>query len=217
MGAAAVFFFVERGSVAPRYRTALTLSGLIVGIAAFHYSYMKTTYVPGEVFPTEYRYIDWIITTPLMLLKFPALLGLRGASRGLLAGLIGLDVIMIATGYLGEIGIAPWLFFSVGTLAWLGIVGMLYSTVRDRAASADEHTRWAIKALSLFVTVGWAIYPLGFVLRVVNPELGDITQLVYNVGDVVNKVGFGLVAYAAAVAATRADAEKTENVRPLAA
>jgi hypothetical protein len=75
MGAAFVFFMAERNSVAPQYRTTMTISALIVGIAAFHYYYMRGVYADyGEV-SIEYRYMDWIITVPLMALKFPSLVG----------------------------------------------------------------------------------------------------------------------------------------------
>ncbi len=74
MGAAFVFFMSERGNVAPQYRTTMTISALIVGIAAFHYYYMRGVYADyGEV-SIEYRYMDWIITVPLMALKFLSLI-----------------------------------------------------------------------------------------------------------------------------------------------
>jgi bacteriorhodopsin len=210
MGAAFIFFLVERGSVAPEHRTAVTISALIVGIAAFHYYYMKSTYVPGQDFPTEYRYIDWIITTPLMLIKFPVLIGLRQGAGSLLAKLVVLDVIMILTGYLGEIGIAPLPMWIVGTLAWFGIIGLLFTTVKGMASTADEATRGAIKTLSGFVTIGWAIYPIGYLVRFYGGDMGaDITQLVYNIGDAVNKIGFGLVVWYAARAASRSAERRT--------
>ena len=75
MGAAFVFFMAERNSVAPQYRTTMTISALIVGIAAFHYYYMRGVYTDLGSVSIEYRYMDWIITVPLMALKFPSLVG----------------------------------------------------------------------------------------------------------------------------------------------
>ena len=74
MGAAFVFFMSERSNVAPEYRTTMTISALIVGIAAFHYYYMRGVYTDLGTVSVEYRYMDWIITVPLMALKFPCLL-----------------------------------------------------------------------------------------------------------------------------------------------
>ena len=87
MGAAFVFFMSERNNVAPQYRTTMTISALIVGIAAFHYYYMRGVYADyGEV-SVEYRYMDWIITVPLMALKFPSLVGKGAITDKKVAGL----------------------------------------------------------------------------------------------------------------------------------
>ena len=110
MGAGTLFFFLERSNVPAKYRTTLTVSGLITGIACFHYFRMAEIYAGGG-FPTEYRYIDWIITTPLMLIKFPLLLGLGSKGKKLFTQLIALDVVMIATAYVAEVS-------AVGSISW---------------------------------------------------------------------------------------------------
>ena len=110
MGAAFVFFMSERNNVAPEYRTTMTISALIVGIAAFHYYYMRGVYVDTQVVSTEYRYMDWIITVPLMALKFPSLVGKDAITdeKFLGMGFTGVcftgALIMIGFGYLGESG-----------------------------------------------------------------------------------------------------------------
>ena len=111
MGAAFVFFMSERNNVAPQYRTTMTISALIVGIAAFHYYYMRGVYVDHQMVSIEYRYMDWIITVPLMALKFPSLVGKDAITDAKFAGLgfTGIcftgALIMIGFGYLGEAGI----------------------------------------------------------------------------------------------------------------
>ena len=87
MGAAFVFFMSERSNVAKEYRTTMTISALIVGIAAFHYYYMRGVYVDHQVVSIEYRYMDWIITVPLMALKFPSLVGKDAITDAKFAGL----------------------------------------------------------------------------------------------------------------------------------
>ena len=109
MGAAFVFFMAERNNVAPQYRTTMTISALIVGIAAFHYYYMRGVYVDHQVVSIEYRYMDWIITVPLMALKFPSLVGKDAITDDKFAGMgfTGIcftgALIMIGFGYLGEL------------------------------------------------------------------------------------------------------------------
>lgn len=92
--------------------------------------------------------------------------------------------------------------FVVGCGGWLGILTYLYTGIRKQANLADSETRKAIILLTKFVTAGWLIDPVGYVLRAVQPDLGDLCQLVYNLGDVLNKVGLGIVVYAAGVAST---------------
>ena len=87
MGAAFVFFMSERNNVAPQYRTTMTISALIVGIAAFHYYYMRGVYAEWGEVSVEYRYMDWIITVPLMALKFPSLIGKDAITDKKVAGL----------------------------------------------------------------------------------------------------------------------------------
>jgi len=141
MGAGALFFFLERTSVPVAYRSVLTVAGLVCGIACFHYFRMGATYAAGD-FPTEYRYIDWIITTPLLLVKFPLLLRLGKAGRGLLVQLVSLDVVMIVTAYIAEVspvgGGLWWGFFLIACVAELASVGLLYGKMSGVIRSAPE-------------------------------------------------------------------------------
>ena len=136
MGAAFIFFMSERNNVAPEYRTTMTISALIVGIAAFHYYYMRGVYVDSCmdgieacVVSTDYRYMDWIITVPLMALKFPSLVGKDAITDNKVLGLgftgvcfVG-AIIMIAFGYLGEIGeIDAMLGLVLGGVGWAMIM-----------------------------------------------------------------------------------------------
>lgn len=193
MGGAALFFLAARRRVAPPYRAALALSGFIAGIAAMHHCAMAGAYAPGMAYPTAYRYIDWMLTTPLMLMVFPALVEHRG--QRLVALLLPLNILMLVAGYLGESGLAPWLCLAVGVAAWTGILAVLWGAVFPTAAALDGTTRRMVRALCTLVTGGWAIYPLGYAARAADPGLVDLVQLVYNGGDMVNKIGCGAVVY----------------------
>ena len=67
MLAATAFFFMERGTVNPAWKTSVTVAGLVTGIAFIHYMYMREVWVATGDSPTVYRYIDWLITVPLQL------------------------------------------------------------------------------------------------------------------------------------------------------
>ena len=219
MGAAFVFFMAERSSVAPQYRTTMTISALIVGIAAFHYYYMRGVYADyGEV-SIEYRYMDWIITVPLMALKFPSLVGKEAITDDKFLGLgfTGIcfsgALIMIGFGYLGESGaIDGMLGLILGGVGWAMIIvatGTPWSSGKgvDNSKIAPE-LMWSTNALRWFICVGWVIYPIGYLF---NPEAGvsdavsaELMAVLYNIADMINKIGFGVVAWMGAKKATEA-------------
>lgn len=224
MGAAFVFFLASRDSVAPEYRTALTISALIVGIAAFHYFYMKGLYtdtlplyaaagaVPSDLARQSFlgiinfRYMDWLITTPLLVAKIP-LAAAAGRKVGkIITYLIIADLIMIIAGFIGEqqltatgVAVGSRLFWGfISTIGYVGIVYFLYTTVREMAKTAEPEEQWAVKLMSLFVITGWGIYPLGYMIPALFPQFDlNIVHVVYNLGDQINKIGPGIVLYLA--------------------
>ena len=219
MGAAFVFFMSERNSVAPQYRTTMTISALIVGIAAFHYYYMRGVYADYGSVSIEYRYMDWIITVPLMALKFPSLVGKDAITDAKFLGMGFTGVcftgalIMIGFGYLGESGaIDGMLGLILGGVGWAMIIvatGTPWSSGKgvDNVKNATE-LMWSTNALRWFIVVGWVIYPIGYLF---NPTAGisdavsaEIMAVLYNIADVINKIGFGIVAWMGAKKATEA-------------
>ncbi len=220
MAAGTIFFFLERSNVPKKYRTTMTVAGLITGIAAFHYYRMAYIFAGGG-FPTEYRYIDWIITTPLLLVKFPLLLGLGSRAKGLFTKLIVLDVAMIVTAYIAEVspigGVAWWSFFLVACVFELLIVAVLYFQMGGAIDNAPRPIANSARLMRQFVLIGWVIYPVGFLMALTGEYGGSLRELFYNVADVINKVGFGLVAYNGikALAASEQFNEEKEDAREL--
>ena len=219
MGAAFVFFIVERNNVAPQYRTTMTISALIVGIAAFHYYYMRGVYADYGTVSIEYRYMDWIITVPLMALKFPSLVGKDAITDDKVAGLgftgicfLG-ALIMIGFGYAGEAGMMnEYLALALGGMGWAMIIvatGTPWTSGKgvDNSKIAPE-LMWSTNALRWFIVVGWVIYPLGYLF---SPEVAiseavsqEVMAVLYNTADMINKIGFGVVAWMGAKKATEA-------------
>jgi bacteriorhodopsin len=227
MGAAFVFFMSERSNVAPQYRTTMTISALIVGIAAFHYYYMRGVYTDLGSVSIEYRYMDWIITVPLMALKFPSLVGKDAITdaKAFGMGFTGIcftgALIMIGFGYLGESGAMGDLVGSdslggilglvLGGVGWAMIVvatGTPWSSGKgvDNDKIAPE-LKWSADALRWFIVVGWVIYPIGYLFSP-GAEMLDGNQelmaVAYNIADMINKIGFGVVAWMGAKKATEA-------------
>lgn len=210
MMAASVFFFFEMGNTNPKWRTSILVSGLITFIAAVHYYYMRGYNLETGDSPTFFRYVDWILTVPLMCVEFYLITRKAGAKIGLMWTLITASLVMLVTGYFGETidrdnsvmwGVISGLaYFYIVYLIWFGDVAKL-------AQNAGPQVAKAVKILAWFVLVGWAIYPLGYILGtpgglfgmqlVSDPAAASASMdIVYNIADAVNKIGFGLVIYA---------------------
>ena len=102
MMAASVFFFFEMSNVDKKWRTSILVSGLITFIAAVHYYYMRGYNLDTGESPVFFRYVDWILTVPLMCVEFYLITKKAGAKIGLLWRLIFASVVMLVTGYIGE-------------------------------------------------------------------------------------------------------------------
>jgi bacteriorhodopsin len=102
MLAASIFFIVERGTVNDKWKTSLLISALITFIAAVHYFYMRGVWLETHESPTQFRYIDWTLTVPLMCIEYFLILKPAGAKTGMLSRLIFGSVVMLVAGYIGE-------------------------------------------------------------------------------------------------------------------
>jgi sensory rhodopsin len=161
--------------------------------------------------PTFFRYVDWLLTVPLMCLEFYLITQKAGAKQGLLWKLIAASVFMLVTGYVGE-AIYPtetqsWFWGALSGAAYFYIVYLIWvGDVAKLAQSSSPAVSTAVRTLGWFVLVGWAIYPLGYILGtkgglfgmqiVADPAAAShAMDVVYNIGDAVNKIGFGIVIY----------------------
>ena len=209
MMAASVFFFFELSNTTQKWRTSVLVSGLITFIAAVHYYYMRSYNLETGESPTFFRYVDWILTVPLMCVEFYLITKKAGAKIGLLWKLIFLSLVMLVTGYLGETIYrdASVLWGTISGAAYFYIVYMVwFGEVADLAQTAGPQVAKATRVLGWFVLVGWAIYPLGYMLGtpggLFGIQLVSDTQaalkamdITYNIADAINKIGFGLVIY----------------------
>ena len=203
MLAATAFFFMETGNVASGWRTSVIVAGLITGIAFIHYMYMREVWVSTGDSPTVYRYIDWLITVPLQMVEFYLILAAVGkANSGMFWRLLIGSLVMLIGGYLGEAGyINSTLGFIIGITGWVYILYEIFSGESGKAAakSGNKALVTAFGALRMIVTVGWAIYPLGYIFGYLTGGVDSETlNVVYNLADFINKIAFGLVIWAAA-------------------
>ena len=214
--ASTVFFFLERDRVAAKWKTSLTVSGLVTLVAAVHYFYMRDVWVATGSTPTVFRYIDWLITVPLLMIEFYLILSaITKVPTGVFWRLMVGTLIMLVGGYLGEAGyLKVWPAFIIGMAGWAYILYEIFfgQAGKINAQSAPPAVQSAFNTMRWIVTIGWAIYPIGYFFGYLtgsSPETSaNALNIIYNAADLLNKVAFGLIIWSVAVSETESPAGK---------
>ncbi|MQG04519.1 MAG: biphenyl 2,3-dioxygenase [SAR202 cluster bacterium] len=205
---ASVFFFFERGEVAAKWRTSVTVAGLVTFIAFFHYMTMREQSIWYDQLQggglTSLRYVDWLVTVPLQIVEFYLILKVVGkVTSSLFWQLLAGSAVMLIGGLIGELESSLNLIgFIIGMVGWLYVVYLIFAGGAAKASSDSKNAavQSAFNSLKLIVLIGWAIYPIGYVIG--NFDLVtdgiQIMNIVYNFADLINKAAFGLVIWAAA-------------------
>ena len=205
MVAATYFFTVERDRAEGKWKTSLTVAALVTGIAAIHYFYMRGVWVSTGESPLVFRYVDWLLTVPLQIIEFYLILAAIAVVRAALFWkLMIASLVMLIFGFLGELGaMSYWPAFAIGMAGWLYIIYEIFAGEASQisAANGTAASQTAFNALRLIVTVGWAIYPIGYILGAAEGGAAGL-NLIYNLADFVNKIAFGVVIWAAATSSS---------------
>ena len=203
MVAATAFFIIERSRVSPKWQTSLSVISLVTLIAAVHYFYMREVWVDTGASPTVFRYIDWLLTVPLQMIEFYLILAaVTAVSAGVFYRLLVGTLVMLVAGYAGEAGIInAALGFVIGMAGWIYILYEIFAGEAGKISAADApaSVQSAFNTMRWIVTIGWAIYPLGYFLGYLagGTDAGTM-NLIYNIADVLNKIGFCLAVWACA-------------------
>ena len=213
MGGAFVFFVLSRPDVDAKYRHAITMSALVCFIAGYHYLRIFESwkaafalecgmFAPtGKPFNDAYRYIDWLLTVPLLLAEYVALLALdRAKAEGLSFRLIVAAVIMIGTGYVGEVATdgtrAIW--GAVSTVPFLYILWVLWGEIGEAMGKESAYVQILMRNTRLLLLATWGFYPITYMLPLFGIAVGSavvVLQLGYSLADVLAKAGYGLMIY----------------------
>ena len=205
MVAATVFFLMESLRFKGKWRTSMVVGALVTLVAAVHYFYMRDVWASTGASPTVFRYVDWIITVPLQMVEFYLILAAcTVVAGGVFWRLFVGTLIMVVGGYLGEVGIInATLGFVIGMAGWIFILYEIFAGEASKisAESAPESVQSAFNTMKWIVTIGWAIYPFGYFMGyMAGGADANSLNLIYNVADVINKIGFCLAIWAAAAA-----------------
>ncbi len=237
MGAATIFFFLGRSQVSRDYKTAVTITGLVTLIACYHYfrifqsweaAYIVTgntvKSTDGPVFNDAYRYVDWLLTVPLLMAELVLVMRLpsdetwkKGTRLGILAAL------MIILGYPGEIASSygtRWLFWVLAMIPFLLIVSDLFVGLRESIAKQPQNVRGLVNAARWLTVLSWAFYPIVYVFPMIGFSGGGAetaVQVGYTLADIVAKVGLGMLVYVIAVRKSELETEPGGMGTPMAA
>lgn len=238
MGAAAIFLFLSRSSVDEAYRPALMVSGLVVTIACYHYFMIRSSWQgayalseggykgTGAAFNDFYRYADWILTVPLLMVELVAVLRLEaGKARSLLTRLVVAAALMIALGYPGEVIANPegWtervIWGALSSVPFFYILFVLWTELTKSLDTQPAAARKLIEIARLVLLITWAVYPIAYALggtmTALEAKAGGAVdasgivwlQVGYAIADMTAKAGFGLLIYFIA----RAKSKGVEN------
>lgn len=224
MAAGTLFFWFGRSQVGFAYKTALTITGLVTAIAAYHYFRIfeswtaayelsnGTITATGVAFNDAYRYVDWLLTVPLLLVELVLVMRLSPSETLSKATRLGFAAaLMIILGYPGEIAgdnATRALWGTLATIPFLYVVWQLFKGLGDAIERQPEDARGLIKQARLLTFAAWGFYPIVYMLPYTNLAGGSVVagvQIGYTIADLIAKVGVGILIYLIAVRKTAAE------------
>jgi bacteriorhodopsin len=208
-----VYFITTMKDVSPRYRTASIL-GAIVMVSAFlllyaqsvnwqnSFVYENGVFVLGDgIFSNGFRYLNWLIDVPLLLLQLVIVLGL-GAVAGRRLGIlfVGSGVAMIITGYVGQFYettnmTALWGWGAVSTVFYVVLLYLAWSEIGKALPKMPQESVGMMKAIRWLFLVFWTFYPIAYIIPAILPTADGVVirQLVFTTADIVAKVIYGVM------------------------
>ncbi len=225
MGAAFIFFILGRQSLAAKYQPAMLVSALVVAVACYHYFRIFNSWdeayavadgvykATGTAFNDAYRYADWVLTVPLLLVETIAVLALASnVASGMIGRLVIAAFFMIALGYPGEISGdtgTRLLWGALSTIPFIYIVYTLFVELGKSLERQPERVQVLVRNLRLLLFGSWGFYPIAYLLPLIFGGLSAsgvvAVQIGYSLADIIAKAGFGTLIYFIALEKTKAD------------
>ena len=225
-----IFSLATRTSVAPEHRVSRVYGAIIAAVAGvsylliihFYHAMLHELSALNQLTSAEgaatraalvrrsyqaigqYRYIDWAVTTPLLLLKTTSMLRISAKEAGKsIAVLLLADFFMVLTGYIGEQQLTAngeiivggkLLWGAVSTVGYLAVPFILYGFYKRYAERGNAHERWGYRFMAFTTVTTWGVYPIGYLLTLTNIDLNYV-HIGFTIADIFNKVGVAMVAY----------------------
>jgi len=225
MGCATIFFWLQLPNVTKSYRTALIITGLVTAIATYHYVRIFNSWVDafkvnnvhdgiagnytvtdsGLPFNDAYRYVDWLLTVPLLLIELILVMKLPHEETLSLAWRLGLaSALMVALGYPGEIQddlTVRWVFWALAMVPFCYVVVTLVGGLSEATSKQPDSVRGLVVSARYLTVISWLTYPCVYIIKNIGLKGTDATayeQVGYSIADVVAKAVFGVLIWAIA-------------------
>lgn len=204
MAATTVLLLLGGGWVSPRWRLPVALTSLVALASTMYYGFASAVWLGTQQMPIFYRYIDWFITAPLQVIAlFFFIRTVALAPIGIFWRLLVASVLMVLARYMGEAGLLhPTLGFLIGLLLWLYVLGELFfgRMSEINIQSGSDPVRLGYFWLRLITTIGWALYPLSYLVARLGTgaNVADL-MVIYNLADLINQIAFVLAVLATAM------------------
>jgi len=228
MSATTMYLWFRSFAVSPKYQSAVLISGLVTFIAAYHYVRIFNSWVdaysyhPGHMNPNgwmdiehptltgvpfndAYRYMDWLLTVPLLLVEILLVMKLDEKTFSDKAWFLGFgSALMIASGYYGELVITGdltprWMCWCLSMCFFLYIVYELLVGLSNATNSeSDPDIRGKISTAQVMTVISWCTYPIVYLFPMLMQNGGSIVvaiQIGYCASDIISKCGVGIVIY----------------------
>merc|ERR1711982_92074 len=222
MGSATIFFWLQLPNVGKSYRTALTITGLVTLIATYHYFRIFNSWcdafsvsnsmggaysvtVSGAPFNDAYRYVDWLLTVPLLLIELILVMKLPKADTVSLSWKLGLaSAVMVALGYPGEIQddlTVRWMWWALAMVPFSYVVFSLLAGLNAATDKQPESVKGLVVSARYLTVISWLTYPFVYIIKNIGLAGAVATtyeQVGYSIADVVAKAVFGVLIWAIA-------------------
>merc|ERR1712019_99248 len=221
MGSATIFYWLQLPNLTKNYRSALIITGLVTAIATYHYVRIFNSWVDafnlkltgdtyavtlsGNPFNDAYRYVDWLLTVPLLLIELILVMKLPANETSSMSWKLGVaSAIMVALGYPGEIqnslGIR-WLWWALAMVPFSYVVFTLVAGLNEATDKQPESARGLVVAARYATAISWLTYPFVYIIKscgLAGSTATTYEQIGYSVADFVAKAVFGVLIWAIA-------------------
>ena len=211
MFGAFVYFLTQMRSVNKQYQAGIAVSAIVVGIAGYHYYRIWSDFGEG-VMNEGYRYADWLITVPLLIIELLIVLGVaKQERRSLMLKLVPATILMVGLGYPGEVANgngAKWTFWILAILPFIYILKTLYGELQKAGQRETGAVATQIKNATYVLLTTWMVYPIAYLFPIFDGEsetLETLRQVGYTFADITAKGLYGLMILWIAKARTEAE------------